>query len=234
LKLLASTTLSTGQFINNAQLIDPLTGNVIGRAQVSVTIKPEHVFDCSDIIGHVFDDKNHNGYMDDGEPGLPGVRVVTLGGVLITTDAEGRFHVPCGMIPDSEIGSNFLMKLDTRTLPTGYEMTSENPRDVRLTAGKVTEINFGAALTHEVRVDVTGKAFDGTDLTERWATGIDRLLDILCKEHSTLLFVYHRGGESEALAIDRLAALKDTMRFAWKNGQCGYKLKISSRVEDGK
>jgi uncharacterized repeat protein (TIGR01451 family) len=234
LKLLASTTLGGGQFINNAQLIDPATGNVIGRAQATVTIKDEAVFDCSDIIGHVFDDKNHNGYMDAGEPGLPGVRVVTLNGVLITTDSEGRFHVPCVAIPDASIGSNFLMKLDTRTLPTGYEMTTENPRDVRITRGKVTEINFGAAITHEVRVDVTGKAFDRTDLTSKWATGIDRLFDILCHEHSTLLFVYHRGGESKALAESRLATLEDTMRFAWKNGQCGYKLKISSRVEDGK
>jgi large repetitive protein len=172
--------------------------------------------------------------MDAGEPGLPGVRVVTLNGVLITTDSEGRFHVPCVAIPDASIGSNFLMKLDTRTLPTGYEMTTENPRDVRITRGKVTEINFGAAITHEVRVDVTGKAFDRTDLTSKWATGIDRLFDILCHEHSTLLFVYHRGGESKALAESRLATLEDTMRFAWKNGQCGYKLKISSRVEDGK
>jgi uncharacterized repeat protein (TIGR01451 family) len=234
LKLLASTTLGGGQFINNAHLIDPATGNVIGRAQAKVIIKDEPVFDCSDIIGHVFDDKNHNGYMDDGEPGLPGVRVATLNGVLITTDAEGRFHVPCAAIPDASIGSNFLMKLDIRTLPTGYEMTSENPRDVRITRGKVTEINFGAAIIHEVRVDVTGKAFDGVDLTDKWATGIDRLLDILCREHSTLLFVYHRGGESEELALERLKSLKDTMRFAWKNGQCGYKLKISSRVEDGK
>jgi uncharacterized repeat protein (TIGR01451 family) len=234
LKLLASTTLGGGQFINNAQLIDPATGNVIARAQATVIIKDEPVFDCSDIIGHVFDDKNHNGYMDAGEPGLPGVRVVTLNGVLITTDAEGRFHVPCAAIPDSRIGSNFVMKLDERTLPTGYVMTSENPRDVRITRGKVTVINFGAAINHEVRVDVTGKAFDGVDLTDKWANGIDRLLDLLCREHSSLVFVYHRGGESEQLALTRLNGLEDTMKFAWKSSQCGYKLKISSRVEDGK
>jgi uncharacterized repeat protein (TIGR01451 family) len=236
LKLMASTTLGGGKFVNNARLIEPTTGNVIANAQATVTIVDEPVFDCSDIIGHVFDDKNGNGYMDAGEPGLPGVRVVTLDGTLITTDSKGRFHVPCAAIPDAAIGSNFLMKLDVRTLPTGYQLTTENPRDVRVTRGKVTELNFGVAIQHEVRVDVTGKAFDpdSTDLTTKWATGVDKLLDLLCHQRSTLLFVYHRGGESEALAADRLSALEDTLRFAWKSGQCGYKLKISSRVEDGK
>ena len=68
-----------------------------------------------------------------------------VNGVLITTDAEGRYHVPCAAIPDAAIGSNFLLKLDPRTLPTGYQVTSENPRDVRVTRGKVTVLNFGAA-----------------------------------------------------------------------------------------
>ena len=30
-------------------------------------------------------------------------------------------------------GSNFILKLDTRTLPTGYRMTTVNPETVRLT-----------------------------------------------------------------------------------------------------
>ncbi len=236
LKLMASTTLGGGKFVNNAHLIDPATGKVIATAQATVTITDEPVFDCSDIIGHVFDDKNRNGYMDDGERGLPGVRVVTLDGTLITTDSKGRFHVPCAAIPDASIGSNFLMKLDVRTLPTGYQLTTENPRDVRVTRGKVTELNFGAAILHEVRVDVTGKAFDpdSTDLTSKWAAGIDKLVDLLCKQHGTLLFVYHRTGEPEDLAQGRLAALEDGTRAAWAVGQCNYKLKISSRVEDGK
>ena len=51
------------------------------------------------------------------EKGLPGVRLATVNGELITT--EGRYSVPCAMIPDAAIGSNFILKLDTRTLPTG-------------------------------------------------------------------------------------------------------------------
>ena len=53
---------------------------LLAEAQRRVTIKEEHVFDCGEIIGRVFDDMNNNGYMDEGEPGLPGVRVVTVKG----------------------------------------------------------------------------------------------------------------------------------------------------------
>ncbi|WP_201285405.1 hypothetical protein [Chelativorans xinjiangense] len=103
-------------------------------------------FGCSDVIGTVFDDQNGNGYQDAGEPGLPGVRLATVSGWLITTDAHGRFHVACANEEAGRIGSAFIMKLDARTLPTGYRLTTENPRVVRLTAAKTTKLNFGASI----------------------------------------------------------------------------------------
>jgi uncharacterized repeat protein (TIGR01451 family) len=236
LKLLASTTLGGGKFVNNAHLVDPASGTVIATAQATITIKDEAIFDCSDIIGHVFDDKNANGYMDAGEPGLPGVRLVTLNGVLITTDSQGRYHVPCAAIPDAAIGSNYLLKLDVRTLPTGYKLTTENPRDVRVTRGKVVKLNFGASILREVRVDVTGKAFDSgtTDLTQKWAKGIDQLLDVLRKRRSTLKIVYHLGGEGAALAQSRLDTIEETVNFAWTSSNGTYPLKTFTSVEAGK
>jgi uncharacterized repeat protein (TIGR01451 family) len=236
LKLMASTSLSTGKFVNNAQLIAAFNGELMATAQATVTVIEEAVFDCSDVIGRVFDDKNANGYKDDGESGLPGVRVVTLNGLLITTDAEGRFHVPCAAIPDSAIGSNFLMKLDVRTLPTGYKLTTENPRDVRVTRGKVVKLNFGATVNHEVRLDVTGKAFNGStlELTDKWVGGIDKLLALLAKQRSSLKIVYHQGGEDPDLAAARVAALSDITFSAWKADGGKYKLVISTSVEEGK
>jgi len=236
LNLLASTTSSGGKFINNARLIDPGTGQVIGVAQATVEIIPEAVFDCSDIIGRVFDDLNSNGYMDDGEPGLPGVRLATLNGVLITTDADGKYHVPCAAIPEAAIGSNFLMKLDPRTLPTGYKVTSENPRDVRVTRGKVTLLNFGAAMLHEVKVDLTGKAFDSNtaDLTERWSLGVDKLIKIMRKRKSALTLIYHQGGESSELAQARVDAVAAMVNEAWAGAGGAYPLNIKTAVEEGK
>ena len=51
---------------------------------------------------------------------------------------------PCAAIPNADRGSNIIVKLDTRTLPAGYKMTTENPRVVRLTPGKAVKMNFGA------------------------------------------------------------------------------------------
>ncbi len=90
-------------------------------------VTPDPDFDCTDIIGKVFDDANANGYPDQGEKGLPGARVVTARGLLATTDEYGRFHITCAVVPDEDRGSNFILKLDDRTLPTGYRVTGENP-----------------------------------------------------------------------------------------------------------
>jgi large repetitive protein len=93
----------------------------------------------------VFEDRNRNGYQDEGEQGLPGARLATVNGQLVTTDAQGRYHISCAAVPDARIGSNFVLKLDSRTLPLGWEVTTDNPRSIRLTRGKFGELNFGVA-----------------------------------------------------------------------------------------
>jgi len=174
--------------------------------------------------------------MQDGEKGLAGVRIATVNGTLVTTDTEGRFHVPCAAIPDGAIGSNYIMKIDPRTLPQGYKITTENPRMVRLTRGKVTEINFGATRIHDVKVDVTGKAFDpeSADLTEKWSLGVDRLVDILRKRRSDLVIVYHQGGESDELAQARVASMANLVKDVFASNNGGYALGIKTSVEQGK
>ena len=239
LTLAASGALDSGKYVNNAQ-IEKVTGGVAGpvlaTAQATVTIADEAVFDCSDIIGRVFDDKNMNGYMDDGEPGLPGVRIATLNGLLITTDANGLYHVPCAAIPDAKIGSNYLLKLDTRTLPLGYTVTSENPHDVRVTRGKVTKLNFGAGKEHDVQVDLSAKAFDsnGTELSSDWQQSIERLIALLQQQHSVLKLVYQRGNESEALAVARVKAVQQLISDVWTAEGGTYQLAITGTVEAAK
>src|SRR5690606_15209497 len=126
-----------------------------GRADVEVM--PEPVFDCGDIIGKVFNDRNRNGYQDDGETGLPGARVTSIDGMRITADGHGRFHAACADLPNGRVGSSYIMKLDPRSRPTGYRIISENPRVVRLTAGKMSQVNFAASLTRVVRLDLSNE-----------------------------------------------------------------------------
>lgn len=231
LRMLALGTAGPGRHINRAGVTDLAGNRLAPEATAAVEIVAEPVFDCGDIVGKVFDDRNGNGYQDKGEPGLPGVRVATVNGLLVTTDQHGRFHVACAMLPDARIGSNFIMKLDERTLPTGYRVTTENPRVVRLTAGKMTTLNFGAALGRVVRLDLADEAFlpGQARLKPEWDGGIDRLLGVLREQRSTLHI--HYLTDDPALGAKRLEAVRDVIDGRWKTSGAGYRLSIEMRME---
>jgi uncharacterized repeat protein (TIGR01451 family)/fimbrial isopeptide formation D2 family protein len=76
------------------------------------------------------------------EAGLPGVRLATVEGLLVETDAFGRFHLAGIDGGFMERGRNFIMKLDPATLPPGSEIISENPRVLRLTQGLMNQFDF--------------------------------------------------------------------------------------------
>jgi large repetitive protein len=232
LTMIAVTSAKTGRYINRAELRDQAGGALLATAQAAVTVVEDAVFDCGEIIGRVFDDKNRNGYSDAGEPGLPGVRVATVKGLLVTTDKHGRFHVPCADVPDAETGANFLMKLDTRTLPLGYVLTTENPRDVRLTRGKMTKLNFGAAILRQVSLDLKDDAFaaKGTALKPTWNKGIAQLMQVLAREPSVLKLTYEYRDVSLKLAARRLAEVKKLVVNEWKRRAGDYRLVIDARA----
>ncbi|RVI73537.1 DUF11 domain-containing protein [Sinorhizobium meliloti] len=235
LRLLALSTAGPGEHVNLAHAEDATGDRISGQARAVVEIIVEPVFDCGDIIGKVFDDENRNGYQDQGEPGLPGVRVATVKGWLITTDEYGRFHVACADLPEARIGSNFIMKLDTRTLPTGYRVTTENPRVVRLTAGKMTELNFGASIGRVVRLDLTEEAFvpGEVELAKLWAEGVDQLIDVLAQEQSVLRLTYLDPGSDPELAEARVKRTKALIAERWRQRKRSYPLEIETRVEAG-
>jgi hypothetical protein len=236
LTLISNAAVTTGPHVNTAELYNPLTNSLVETARATVTIIAEHVFDCSDLIGRVFDDRNRDGYQNKGEPGLAGVRLATVKGVLITTDKSGLFHVACADIPDSDIGSNFILKLDTRTLPTGYHMTTENPAMVRLTRGKMTKMNFGAATVRQVKFDMTNEAFvsGSVDLKPQWLSAIDQLISVLEAEDSTLKLTYFAKTSGSKLASDRVAAVSKLISSKWASKSGRYKLPIESRVVGSK
>ncbi len=138
--------VTEGTKVNTGFGLDGPTGAAISnRGSAAVQIVPSSIFDCSEFIGKVYEDANRNGYQDEDEPGVPGVRLATVNGLLVTTDEFGRFHIACAAVPDARIGSNYVLKLDPRTLPLGWEPTTDNPRSIRLTRGKMGELNFGVA-----------------------------------------------------------------------------------------
>jgi uncharacterized repeat protein (TIGR01451 family) len=236
LEVLALSAAAPGQHINRANATGPAGEKLAPEATATIEILGEAVFECSTIIGTVFDDFDHNGYQDQGEPGLPGVRLATVNGELITADAHGRFHVPCASLPDGRIGSNYILKLDERTLPVGYRLTTENPRVVRTTAGKMTGINFGAARDRVVGLSLTDAAFvaKAETLKPEWLAGVDQLIDVLRAEPSTLQLTYASQDAGSALAHRRLAATERLIRERWKHQQGASRLDIELRLETGK
>ncbi|RTZ17222.1 DUF11 domain-containing protein [Vibrio aquaticus] len=82
------------------------------------------------------------------EDGLPGVRLLTVEGIVIETDQYGRYHVPDQWVLDKK-GKNFLVKVDTDSLPTGMKVISENPRVQRISPNKLTKFNFSVAVDGE-------------------------------------------------------------------------------------
>ncbi len=204
-----------GEYVNQVWSLNSLVNSLVSNiASATVRVIPDPTFDCSDIIGKVFDDKNANGYQDEGEVGIPNVRVITARGLLVTSDAEGRFHVACAAIPQADHGSNFVMKLDERTLPSGYRLTTENPRDVRVTRGKMVKLNFGATVHRVVRLELTAAAFtDGTELAAQWAGKLETVLAQL-RNRPSVLRISYSGGDDQGKA--RLDSVAKRIKTLWK------------------
>ena len=237
LLLVVGAGVQPGEYVNSVHatnnLVPPPNPNAVSNvATATVRVIPDPVFDCSDLIGKVFDDRNANGHQDQGEPGIANVRLATARGWLVTTDAHGRFHVACAAIPDADRGSNFVMKLDERTLPTGYRVTTENPRDVRLTRGKMSKLNFGATIHKVVRVDVSDAAFEAgrTTLKPEWARQLAALPDRLKARPTVLRLGYRADADGEALARERLAALALQLKADWKRQSCCSTLLIEEEL----
>ncbi|MGB8814062.1 MAG: hypothetical protein WCC57_12870, partial [Paracoccaceae bacterium] len=259
-----STSAQPGPNTNRVRVLNPVTGTPIApEATATVLVEADPVFDCGTVIGRVFDDANQDGYMNgptedrgltnqdyvadgkvgrspvakgNGETGIPGVRLVTVRGTIITTDKHGRFNVPCADLP-RDIGSNFLLKLDERTLPSGYRVTTENPRVVRLTAGKMTEMNFGAAISRVVTIDLSDAAFltgdDAAKPRPELLKGLEQLVAQIASTPAVLHFNYVLGADSERLAKQRIRSVEKALRALWQtNGR--YKLNVEKTLQRGK
>ena len=224
-----------GEFVNRAQAMNTLTGGPLSlEATATVRIVPDPDFDCTDVIGKVFDDTNRNGIQDGEEPGIPGVRLATARGLLATTDPHGRFHITCAITPREGRGSNFVLKLDDRTLPSGFRSSTELMQVKRATPGKTLEFNFGASIHRVVGLDVADPVFEegAIEMRALWRPRIDLLLDELRKAPAVLRLSYLADLEEPRLVEQRLDALRDDVLEAWTGHEdcCAYQLEVETEV----
>jgi uncharacterized repeat protein (TIGR01451 family) len=251
-----------GQFVNRAQAFDQVSANAVSRVQAraagartavnraqaapavvlgnavssegdaTVVVVPDMTFDCTDVLGKVFDDRNGNGQQDPGEPGIPGVRVVTTRGLAAVTDEFGRFHITCAITPLEGRGSNFALKLDDRTLPSGYRLTTPEVLVERATRGKALRFEFGASIHRVVSLDLSDAVFEpnNADMRPQWQPRLDLLLTELRKSRSVLRLSYVADVEEKALVDRRVEAVNRTIRDGWHALNCCYELTIESEV----
>ena len=194
---------------------------ISNRGQAVVSIVPSAIFDCAEIIGKVYDDFNGNGYQDEGEPGIPSARVATVNGELVTTDEFGRYHITCAAVPNAQIGSNFVLKLDTRSIPAGYEPTTDNPQSIRLTRGKISELNFGVQKHRVIAIAIDAQAFEaGTvNLRDVHAASLQQLAQ-LEEQQLVIQVTYSRSdAESEELVRSRLSQVRDQIIRAFQSDE---------------
>jgi large repetitive protein len=225
--------VSEGEFVNRVQAYHMLTGSALSNeAAATVRVVPDPTFDCTDVTGKVFDDANRNSIQDTGEKGLAGVRVVSARGLTATTDAYGRFHVTCAIVPREGRGSNFVMKLDDRTLPSGYRSSTNQVKVERATRGKALRFNFGASLHRVIGLDLADAVFEpGTiEIREQWKPRLQLLMNELKKAPAILRLSYLADVENEDLVQRRMAAIKSEITQSWQALELNYELTVEPEV----
>ncbi|WP_172838044.1 Ig-like domain-containing protein [Stenotrophomonas sp. LM091] len=222
----------TGVHTNRITAVDGENRTIGNTASAEVDISTDPLLDESLIVGSVFDDRNSNGIQDDGERGIPGVRIAAVEGLLMETDAFGRYHLVG--IPGGEArGRNFILKVDPSTLPAGARFTTPNPLVRRITPGLPVRFDFGvrmpdgalsttasapaapAPASRPARIEL-GDALFATGSAQ---LGADRapVIDTAARALSTrgggrLQLSVGAGAGQEALALQRAQALRQALR----------------------
>jgi uncharacterized repeat protein (TIGR01451 family) len=225
--------VSEGEFVNRAQVVNGVTGEAMsGEATATVRVVPDPTFDCTDAFGKVFNDINRDGVQDEGEEGLPGVRVSTVRGLQATTDQYGRYHITCAITANESRGSNFVLKVDDRTLPSGFRMSTNQVQVKRATRGKALRLSFGASVYRVVSIDLSDPVFEPgtTELRVQWRPRLDRLLEELYKAPSVLRLSYIADTEDKALVKRRMKAFEQQLIEAWDAAAAGYPLTIEPEI----
>ena len=203
-----------------------------GQASATVRIVPDPTFDCTDVTGKVFDDHNRNGVQEEGEAGIAGARLVSPTGLAALTDAYGRFHITCAITPHEGRGSNFMLKLDDRSLPTGYRASTDPFQIQRATRGKALHFSFGASIHKVIGLDIADAVFvpNSTEMRPQWRPRVNLLLEELQKGPAVLRLSYLADVEDPKLVEQRVEAMTQLVSSAWGDLHCCYKLVVEHEV----
>lgn len=197
-------------------------GNAVSNvASADVEVVGDPLLEESLIVGTVFNDLDGNGIQDHGERGIPGVRVVSVEGLLVETDAYGRYRLVGISAANEANGRNFILKVDVATLPDGSAFTTSNPLVRRITAGIPVRFDFGVRLpagdlpADARRIGMEQVVFAFAPGSEALTGPYEAQLDAVAAQVRAYGGGYlsvKADGEGEALALRRARALHDALR----------------------
>ncbi len=158
------------------------------------------------------------------EEGLAGVRLATVEGLVIETDAKGRYHIAGVDGGFMERGRNFIVKVDAASLPSGTRFTTENPRVKRITQGLLSQFDFGVQLPQFAERTMVGAAFEiapefftggTTEIRAEFRGLFDELIETLTQQGGGRVVVLMDAGlNQDLLAMQRARALTERLRRA--------------------
>jgi len=120
------------------------------EAQEEVEVKKGLFRDCQTIIGKIFIDDNDNKIQDEGEIGVPGIRLYLEDGTFTVTDSEGKYHFEC-VKPGTHV-----IKLDRISLPEGMEIDGVNNRTRGSVNLQFVDLKKGGLFKANFRIEPKG------------------------------------------------------------------------------
>jgi uncharacterized repeat protein (TIGR01451 family) len=218
--LRAGAALAAGEYTNYAAAYD--RGQVISNiAEFTVYAETgaDPLLEQTRILGKVFDDQDGDGWQDEGERGIPGVRVASVEGLVSETDAYGRYHIEGIVLLNQERGQNFILKLDTSTLPPGSSVTTENPLLRRVTAAIPVRFDFGVKLppmpatqsgSEDMALGEVIFAPGSTEIRPEYAGVLDTMAEKIRSHQSGEIYIDSASGSSP-LAFERAGRVRDQL-----------------------
>ena len=218
--LRAGAALAAGEYTNYAGAYDrgQLISN-IASATVYAETGADPLLEQTRILGKVFDDQDGDGWQDEGERGIPGVRIASVEGLVSETDAYGRYHIEGIVLLNQERGQNFILKLDTSTLPPGSSVTTENPLLRRITAAIPVRFDFGVKLppmpavqegSEDMALGEVVFAPGSTEIRPEYQGVLDTMAEKIRSHQSGEVFIDSASGSSP-LAFERAGRVRDQL-----------------------
>ena len=125
-----------------------------------------------------------------------------------------------------------MLKLDDRSLPTGYRASTDAFQIERATRGKALHFSFGASIHKVIGLDIADAVFvpDSTEMRPQWRPRVNLLLEELQKGPAVLRLSYLADVEDPKLVEQRVEAMTQLVSSAWGDLHCCYKLVVEHEV----